>query len=127
MYLSGRRRLFLGVLLRQRERAFDWPFYEPERGGVTLLWQHLFWLFGHPEVYIIFLPAAGMVSTMIATFSRRPIAGYPWLVAAAVGTGFVSFGLWAHHMFTTGIPLMSLSFFSAASMTVAIFAGIQVF
>lgn len=127
MILFGFPPLILGDLLLEIERAFDWPFFDPERGGDPLLWQHLFWLFGHPEVYIIFLPAAGMVSTMIATFSRRPIAGYPWLVAAAVGTGFVSFGLWAHHMFTTGIPLMSLSFFSAASMTVAIFAGIQVF
>ncbi|MBW3567199.1 MAG: cytochrome c oxidase subunit I, partial [Proteobacteria bacterium] len=127
MILFGFPPLILGDLLLEIQRSFNWPFFDPARGGDPLLWQHLFWIFGHPEVYIIFLPAAGFVSMMIATFSRHPTVGYPWLVVAAVGTGFVSFGLWVHHMFTTGIPLVSMSFFSAASMTVAIFAGIQIF
>jgi len=119
--------LILGGILLELERAFGMPFYAVEAGGDPLLWQHLFWLFGHPEVYIIFLPAAGVVSTIVPTFARRPIAGYPWLVAAVVAMGFVSFGLWVHHMFATGIPLVALAFFSAASMAVAVPSGIQVF
>jgi cytochrome c oxidase subunit I+III len=119
--------LILGGILLEVERTFGWPFFTPERGGDALLWQHLFWLFGHPEVYIIFLPAAGIVSTIVPTFARRPLAGYTWVVLALVGTGFLSFGLWVHHMYTTAIPLVSLSFFSAASMAVAIPSGIQVF
>ena len=127
MILFGFPPLILGDALLEIERTFDWPFFDPSRGGDPLLWQHLFWIFGHPEVYIIFLPAAGFVSTMIATFCQRPTVGYTWLVVSAIGTGFVSFGLWVHHMFTTGIPQLSLSFFTAASMAVAIPSGIQVF
>ena len=119
--------LILGSILLELERAFGLPFFDPSRGGDALLWQHLFWLFGHPEVYIIFLPAAGIVSTIIPTFARRPMAGYAWVVLAVIGTGFLSFGLWVHHMFTTGIPLLSVGFFAAASMAVAIPSGIQVF
>ena len=119
--------LVMGSVLLEIERAFGFAFYDPARGGDPLLWQHLFWLFGHPEVYVIFLPAAGMVSTLLPTFAGRPLVGYTWVVLALVGTGFLSFGLWAHHMFTTGIPLLSLGFFSAASMAVAIPMGIQVF
>jgi cytochrome c oxidase subunit I+III len=119
--------LVVADILLEMERAFDWPFFEVERGGDPLLWQHLFWFFGHPEVYIIFLPGAGILSTLIPTFSRAPLAGYVWVVLAAVGTGFISFGLWVHHMYATGLPVMSLSFFSAASAAVAIPSGIQVF
>ena len=119
--------LILGSILLELERAFGLPFFAPAGGGDPLLWQHLFWLFGHPEVYIIFLPAAGIVSAIVPTFARRPIAGYRWVVLAVVGTGFLSYALWVHHMFATGIPLLSLSFFSAASMAVAIPSGIQVF
>ncbi|MFC4728640.1 cytochrome c oxidase subunit I [Coralloluteibacterium thermophilus] len=119
--------LIMASVLLEIERAFDFTFYEPALGGDPLLWQHLFWLFGHPEVYIIFLPAAGVVSTIIPTFSRRPAVGYTWVVLAIIATGFLSFGLWVHHMFTVGIPLLALSFFSAASMGVAIPMGIQVF
>lgn len=119
--------LILASILLEIERAFDFAFFEVARGGNPLLWQHLFWLFGHPEVYIIFLPAAGVVSTLIPTFARRPAVGYTWIVLAIIATGFISFGLWVHHMFAVGIPLLSLSFFSAASMAVAIPMGIQVF
>ena len=119
--------LVLGSVLLELERAFGFAFYDPARGGDPLLWQHLFWLFGHPEVYVIFLPAAGIVSTLLPVFARRPLVGYRWVVLALLGTGFLSFGLWVHHMFTTGLPLLSLSFFSAASMAVAIPMGIQVF
>lgn len=119
--------LIAGDLLFEMQRAFDWPFFDPERGGDPLLWQHLFWIFGHPEVYIIFLPAIALVATMVPTFARRPVVGYGWIVLSAVGTGFISFGLWVHHMFTTGLPALSLSFFSAASVAVAIPTAIQIF
>ena len=114
-------------ILLELERAFGMPFYDAEKGGDPLLWQHLFWMFGHPEVYIIFLPAAGMVSMMLPSFARTPIVGYEWLVLSAMAVGFLSFGLWVHHMFTTGLPLMSLSFFAAASSAIAVPMGIQVF
>ena len=119
--------LIAGDLLFEMERAFDWPFFDPRRGGDPLLWQHLFWIFGHPEVYIIFLPAIALVAMIVPTFARRPIFGYTWIVLAAVGTGFLSFGLWVHHMFTTGLPAISLGFFSAASEAVAIPTGVQIF
>jgi cytochrome c oxidase subunit I+III len=116
-----------GDLLFEMQRAFDWPFFDPERGGDPLLWQHLFWIFGHPEVYIIFLPAIALVAMIVPTFAQRPIVGYSWIVLAAVGTGFISFGLWVHHMYTTGLPGISLAFFSAASEAVAIPTGVQIF
>jgi cytochrome c oxidase subunit I+III len=119
--------VILATMLLELERAFGWPFFIAEKGGDPLLWQHLFWFFGHPEVYIIFLPAAGLVSMMIPTMARTPLVGYYLVVVALIGTGFFSFGLWVHHMFTTGIPALSLAFFSAASMAVAIPSGIQVF
>ncbi|QJD99567.1 cytochrome c oxidase subunit I [Massilia forsythiae] len=116
-----------GTALLELERAFDWPFFIPERGGDPLLWQHLFWFFGHPEVYIIFLPAAGMVSTMIPTIAGTPLVGRRAIVAALVGVGVFSFGLWAHHMFTAGLGVLEMSFVSAASMAVAVPTAIQVF
>ncbi|HEX6314389.1 MAG TPA: cbb3-type cytochrome c oxidase subunit I, partial [Gemmatimonadaceae bacterium] len=119
--------LIAGSLLLELERAFDWPFFDPTRGGDPLLWQHLFWLFGHPEVYVIFLPSVALVAMMVPTFARTPIVGYEWIVLSAIGTGFLSFGLWVHHMFTTGLPGISLALFSAASMAVAIPTGVQIF
>ncbi|RWQ31426.1 cytochrome c oxidase subunit I [Mesorhizobium sp.] len=119
--------LIAGDLLFEMERMFDWPFFDAARGGDPLLWQHLFWIFGHPEVYIIFLPAIALMAMIVPTFSQRPIVGYSWIVLAAVGTGFLSFGLWVHHMFATGLPQISLAFFSAASEAVAIPTGVQIF
>ena len=119
--------LIAGDILFEMERMFDWPFFDATRGGDPLLWQHLFWIFGHPEVYIIFLPAIAIMAMVVPTFSGRPIVGYSWIVLAAVGTGFLSFGLWVHHMFTTGLPQISLAFFSAASEAVAIPTGVQIF
>jgi cytochrome c oxidase subunit I+III len=119
--------VILATILLELERAFGWPFFIAERGGDPLLWQHLFWFFGHPEVYIIFLPAAGMVSMIVPTMTGTPIVGYRLIVVALIAVGFFSFGLWVHHMFTTGIPARSLGFFSAASMAVAIPSGIQIF
>jgi cytochrome c oxidase subunit I+III len=119
--------VILATALLELERAFHWPFFDASRSGDPLLWQHLFWFFGHPEVYIIFLPAAGMVSMIVPAMARTPLEGYRLVVLALAATGFLSFGLWVHHMFATGIPRLSLSFFEAASMAVAIPAGIQVF
>lgn len=119
--------VILATLLLELERAFGWPFFIAAKGGDALLWQHLFWFFGHPEVYIIFLPAPGMVSMIIPTMARTPLVAYRLIVVALIATGFFSFGLWVHHMFTTGIPALSLSFFSAASMAVSLPSGIQVF
>lgn len=127
MMLIGFPPLILGSILLEVERAFDLPFFHPTRGGDPLLWQHLFWLFGHPEVYIIFLPAAGALSTIIPVLSRRTLEGYNLIVAAIVAMAFLSFGLWVHHMYTVGIPHVALSFFSAASALVAIPTGIQIF
>ena len=119
--------LIAGDFLFELERSFDWPFFDPERGGDPMLWQHLFWIFGHPEVYIVFLPSIAIAAMIIPTVARRPIVGYSWIVLSAVGTGFLSFGLWVHHMFTTGLPSISLGFFSAASEAVVIPTGIQLF
>jgi cytochrome c oxidase subunit I+III len=119
--------LIAGDILLELERMLHWPFFDPARGGDPLLWQHLFWIFGHPEVYIIFLPSIALVAMIVPTFARTPIVGYGWIVLAAVGTGFLSFGLWVHHMFTTGLPGISLGFFSAASEAVAIPTGVQFF
>lgn len=127
MILVGFPPLILASILLELERAFGMPFFEVSLGGDPLLWQHLFWIFGHPEVYIIFLPAAGMVSTLIPVFAGRPLVGYIWIVVAIVAMGFVSFGLWVHHMYTVGIPRMSLGFFSAASMLVALPTTVQFF
>ncbi len=127
MIVVGFPAIILGTVLLELERAFHWPFFIAEKGGDPLLWQHLFWFFGHPEVYIIFLPATGMVSMIVPTVARTPLVGYRLVVLALIATGFLSFGLWVHHMFTTGLPKISLSFFSAASTAVAVPSGIQVF
>jgi cytochrome c oxidase subunit I+III len=119
--------VILATTLMELERALNWPFFDPARGGDPLLWQHLFWFFGHPEVYIIFLPAAGAMSTIVPAVARTTLVGYPLVVLAMIATGFISFGVWAHHMFTTGMPTMSINVFSAASMAVSIPAGVQVF
>ena len=127
MILTAFPPMILGSLILELERAFDMPFFQAENGGDSLLWQHLFWLFGHPEVYIIFLPAAGVISTILPVMARTTLLGYGWVVAAAISLAVLSFGLWVHHMFTTGIPHMGLAFFSAASTLVAVPTGVQIF
>jgi len=119
--------LIAGDVLFEMERLLNWPFFNAEKGGDPLLWQHLFWIFGHPEVYIVFLPSIALFAMLIPTFAQRHLLGYPWIVLAAVGTAFLSFGLWVHHMFTTGLPKISLAFFAAASEAVAIPTGVQIF
>ena len=119
--------LILGLILLETERAFNLPFFDPTRGGDPLLWQHLFWLFGHPDVYIIFLPMAGILSTIIPVFANTPLVGYRAIVVAIIALAFVSFGIWVHHMFTVGIPHLALAFFSASSAIVAVPTAVQIF
>jgi len=109
------------------DRLVGTHFFNPAEGGDSLLWQHLFWFFGHPEVYIIFIPATGVVSEIIPAFARRPIFGYPAVVLSLVATSFLGFGLWVHHMFATGIAQLGASFFTGASMLIAIPSGVQIF
>jgi cytochrome c oxidase subunit I+III len=109
------------------DRLVGTHFFDVEHGGDALLWQHLFWFFGHPEVYIIFIPGTGIVSTILSTFSRRPMFGYLAVILSLVSTAFMGFGLWVHHMFATGLPQLGESFFTAASIMIAIPTGMQIF
>jgi cytochrome c oxidase subunit 1 len=109
------------------DRLVSTHFYDTASGGNVLLWQHLFWFFGHPEVYIIFIPGTGMVSMIIATFAGRPVVGYTIIVLSLIATGFLSFGLWVHHMFVTGLPQLGASMFTASSMLIAVPSGLQIF
>jgi len=109
------------------DRSIATQFFNPAEGGDALLWQHLFWFFGHPEVYIIFIPALGVVSAVTETFSGRPVSAYPLMVLALLATGFLAFGLWVHHMFATGLPRLGNSFYTAASMMIALPSGVQIF
>jgi cytochrome c oxidase subunit I+III len=109
------------------DRRFGFHFFDAADGGDPVLWQHLFWFFGHPEVYIVALPGFGIVSALIPTLSRRPMVGYTYIVLAEMATALIGFGVWVHHMFATGLPTLTLSFASAASMMVVIPTGVQFF
>ncbi len=117
----------LAAGLLELDRLFDTAFFRPGQGGNALLYQHLFWFWGHPEVYILFIPAMGMISSIIPVFSRRKIVGYSWVVGSLVAIGFISFGVWVHHMFATGVPVLAMSFFSAASLVIVLPSGVQFF
>jgi cytochrome c oxidase subunit I+III len=108
------------------DRLVGTHFFNPAEGGDSLLWQHLFWFFGHPEVYIILIPGLGIVSAIIATFTQHKVFAYPIMVLALLAIGFFSFGLWVHHMFATGLPHLGNSFYTAASMVIAIPSGVQI-
>ncbi|MCD2316229.1 cbb3-type cytochrome c oxidase subunit I [Sphingomonas sp. IC-11] len=109
------------------DRLVSTQFFAAATGGDPVLFQHLFWWFGHPEVYIIFLPAAGFVSVIVETFSRRPLFGHTAVVLSMLGIGALAFGLWVHHMFAVGLPRLGNDFYTAASMAVALPAGVQIF
>ncbi len=119
--------LSLGAVLLFLERNFGFHFYDAASGGDPLLWQHLFWVFGHPEVYIVVLPAFGIVSAIIPTWVRRRMVGYTYIVVAELAVALIGFGVWVHHMFATGLPNMTLSFIALASFMVAIPSGVQIF
>src|SRR6266508_779843 len=109
------------------DRMFGTHFYQPSGGGSVLLWQHLFWVFGHPEVYILILPAMGVVSEVLPVFSRKPLFGYAFVVYATVAIAFLGFGVWSHHMFTTGMSPVTNAFFAVSTMLIAIPTGIKIF
>jgi cytochrome c oxidase subunit I len=117
----------LAFFLLWMDRQFGTHFYDPAHGGGPLLWQHLFWIFGHPWVYAIVLPAMGMVSDGLPVFCRRPLVGYTAVALSTVLTMVLGFGVWVHHMFATGLPTLALSFFSAASLVIVIPSAVAVF
>src|SRR5215217_3471130 len=119
--------LTVDLVFLELQRKAGFHFFDVGHGGDPLLWQHLFWIFAHPEVYIIVLPAFGIATSIIPTFARRKMLAFPLVALAELLVAFIGFGVWAHHMFTTGLPLIAIVFFAAASMMVVIPSTIQVF
>ncbi len=127
MVLFAMPAVMLGSGWLAMDRLVATHFFNVAEGGDALLWQHVFWFFAHPEVYIIFVPATGIVSEIVATFSGRPVFGYVALVLSLVATAFIGFGVWVHHMFATGLPRQGESFFTAASIMIVVPASVQIF
>ena len=117
----------IALVMLSFDRTFGTGFFNPGMGGQVILWQHLFWVFGHPEVYILILPAMGIVSEILPTFSRKPLFGYSVMVYSSCAIGFLGFAVWAHHMFTTGLGVWATALFSAATMLIAVPTGVKIF
>ena len=117
----------IALVMIATDRTFGTGFFDPGVGGSVVMWQHLFWIFGHPEVYILILPAMGMVSEILPVFSRKPLFGYPVMIYSMTAIGFLGFAVWAHHMFTTGLGAWATAFFSLATMLIAVPTGIKIF
>jgi cytochrome c oxidase subunit 1 len=109
------------------ERFLGATFFDAQAGGSAILWQHFFWIFGHPEVYILVLPAFAVISEVVPVFSRKPIFGYPMMVAATILIGFISAGVWAHHMFSVGLNSFGVTFFAMATLAISVPTGIKMF
>jgi cytochrome c oxidase subunit I+III len=119
--------LTTALVFLELDRRLGFHFYDPSAGGDVLLWQHLFWIFGHPEVYIIILPAFGIATSIIPTFARRKMVAFPLVALAEILVAFIGFGVWAHHMFAVGLPTVATIYFAAASLIIVIPSGIQLF
>lgn len=117
----------IALVALMMDRSFGANFFEVSGGGMPILWQHLFWIFGHPEVYILILPAFGIISEIVPTFARKPLFGYPVVVFSGVVIGFLGFGVWSHHMFTTGMGTVATASFALASMAIAVPTGVKIF
>ncbi len=116
----------VALFLLMFQRQFDATFFSVSAGADPLLWQHLFWIFGHPEVYILVLPSFGIVSEVLPVFSKKPLFGYPFVVFSGAAIGFVGWGVWAHHMFASGLGPVSVAVFSVATMAIAIPTGVKI-
>jgi cytochrome c oxidase subunit I len=116
----------VALFLLMFQRNYDATFFSVEAGADPLLWQHLFWIFGHPEVYILILPSFGIVSEVLPVFSRKPLFGYPLVVFSGAAIGFVGWGVWAHHMFASGLGPISVAVFSMATMAIAVPTGVKI-
>ena len=116
----------VALVLLTFDRLFGANFFNVSQGADPLLWQHLFWIFGHPEVYILILPSFGIVSEVIPVFSRKPIFGYPFMVASGIAIGFMGWGVWAHHMFVSGLGPISVAAFSLSTMFIAVPTGVKI-
>jgi cytochrome c oxidase subunit I+III len=125
--LSALPSLTLDNIFLELDRRLGFHFFDPAAGGSTLLWQHLFWFFGHPEVYIIILPAMGIATSIIPTFTGRRMIAFPMVALAEILVAFIGFGVWAHHMFSVGLATITTIYFAAASMIVVIPSAIQIF
>ena len=117
----------VALVMMTFDRSFGTGFFDPGVGGQVIVWQHLFWIFGHPEVYILILPAMGIVSEILTTFSRKPLFGYSVMVYSSCAIGFLGFAVWAHHMFTVGLGPWAKAFFSAATMLIAVPTGVKIY
>ena len=117
----------VALVLLMFQRSYGATFFDVAAGGDPLLWQHLFWIFGHPEVYVLILPAFGIISEVLPTFARKPLFGYPFVVFSGGAIGLVGFGVWAHHMFAAGLGPVSVAVFSMATMAIAIPTGVKIF